>query len=137
MEHLKYKIYTSENDYQELILENDNFVLQLGLIQNLGQDQVYNYQMSLIISDQMDLNNVSLAEKFIFNLSSIIKTPEDIYKIEIDLNRPNLNVNRKYIFYNEDFHNLDFTYSSTANNSNIFIKFTIDSMDQNYGEDVV
>ena len=137
--YLKYRVYTPGMDetnyhYEELILNKPNFSLQLGLKKgNFGIDR-YDYQMSLGVEDGIASENVIAAEKFIFNLSSKIKNVEDIEKIEIELNRPEKEVHRTFIFNKGDFHDLGMIYTSTEHNSNIYISFIVDSMEQNYRE---
>lgn len=130
MQYLTYRIYSDEANYKELSFDNLDFALSLGISkQKLGLTN-YAYQMNLSVDEAINPNNATLMNKFIFEISTMIHSDDDIYKIEIIQTHPNFH--KTYIFNRGDFHNITLMSTNDWLGNNVSINFIIDSMEHNY-----
>lgn len=140
MDNLKYRIYANEDDYSELVLNNQHFAIQLGATKVQTGLSDFNYKMIFKIMDNTNnqeiVENVQLFEQFLYDLSTKINDFNNIFKIEIEFTRPDKGVSRKYIFNKGDFKDLELGYTSYIYASNALISFTINSMEQNFNSQV-
>lgn len=130
MQYLTCRIYSDETNYKELSFDNPDFTVSLGIAkQKLGLTN-YAYQMSIYVDEAKNFNNAFLMNKFIFEISTMIHSDNDIYKIEIIQTYPNFS--KTYVFNQGDFHDILFMNTNDWLGSNVAINFIIDSMEQNY-----
>jgi hypothetical protein len=129
MEYLKYKVYINETDYEEFVLTNTDFTLDLGIGKERFGPSDFSYQLSV---KSNNLENIDIINNFIFNISSKIKNQSDIFKIEINIKRDDNKLNKNFIFYQDDFKDFSMYFSNTEVENMVVISFAILSMEQNY-----
>lgn len=137
MSYLRYKIYANEEEYSELILNNEYFRIQIGINQiDYPTITDFTYKMTFKIIDDFDnpviQHNLQLFEQFMYDLSTKITSYSDVYRIEIEFMRDNSNIHKKYIFDKGQFHDLELGYTSNDTMNQALIYFVIDSMEQNF-----
>lgn len=135
MNDLRFTIFFKDGDQKTLAIDNEVFGVEVGVGKQKYGPRDFSYQF-VIKTD--DLRNLKTIDAFFFDLGmKNFELQNEISKLEIIVNRTSLDrevANRKYVFLENEFKNLNMYYVNNEKDNRAMIAFDILSMESNIEE---